>query len=206
MFYKVFLLSNILILAFASNMIFNAESLIWIWTSNKQFAIEAAPFIPFLAIGMAVGSLQTIPYYIALANGFTRFNNYLGIISLVITFPGYWIMTKIYGSIGAAIVWCSVQTIATPIYLYLINKKFIQKESLSNLYFKKVLSPAFITVLVAFLFSKVEFFNTNRWEMLFWIGISTLITLIITLVIFFSKTEFLDIVNIKSNKEQVKIT
>jgi len=152
LFYKVFLLSNILIFTFASNMIFNAESLIWIWTSNKQFAIEAAPFIPFLAIGMAAGSLQTIPYYIALANGFSRFNNYLGIIRLVITFPGYWIMTKIYGSIGAVIVWCYVQTIVTPIYIYLINKKFIQRESLSNLYFKKVLSPALITVLIAFFF------------------------------------------------------
>jgi len=76
-------------------------------------------------------------------------------------------MTKIYGSIGAAIVWCCVQTIVTPIYLYLINKKFIRKESLSNLYLKKVISPTLITVLIAFLFSKVEFFNTNRWEMLF---------------------------------------
>lgn len=197
LFQKAFLFSNILIFTFASNMIFNAEDLIWIWTGNRQYAVESASFVPYLAVGMVVGSLQTIPYYISLANGFTKFNNYLGIASLLITFPGYWIMTKYYGAIGAAIVWCCIQTLITPIYLFLINKKFIKLISPVKTFATHIILPAGLTVLIALLFSKINYFHSTRWVTFLGIGLATFFTLLITIFSFINKTEIMNAVNIK---------
>ena len=197
LFQNVFLISNILIFAFASNMIFNAESLLWIWTGNTKLAIESAPFIPYLAVGLAVGSLQTIPYYISLANGVTKYNNYLGLISLIITFPGYWLMTKTYGAIGAAIVMCSVRIMLTPIYLYIINKKFIHLSPLKE-FIKKVMLPATLTILISFLFSNIDYFDNSRWLKLAWIGTATASTLIITIIAFLKKEDVIKIIRIKT--------
>lgn len=197
LFYKVFLLSNILVFSFASNMIFNADNLIWIWTSNRQLAIESSPFIPFLALGVSMLSLQIIPYYISLANGYTKYNNYIGIISIIITLPGYWIMTKYFGALGASIVWGVVQTITTPFYIYLVNKKFINSESFFYLTFKKIISPIFISILIAFVMSCFNSFNSNRFVSLLWIGFSTLVTIFSLIFIFFNKSQIKNVLQIQ---------
>ena len=55
----------------------------------------------------------------------TKTNNLLGLVSLVVTFPLYWISSMSYGGIGVAIVFCIVQIISTFIFYHLINKKFL---------------------------------------------------------------------------------
>jgi len=186
---RIFLVSSIIVFSFAANMILNAESLIWIWTGNKQFAIEAGQFVPYLATGMLMLSLQYIPYNVALANGYTRLNNYLGIISLIVTLPGYWIMTKQFGPIGAAIVWGFVQSIITPIYLYYINKKFLQKIVFSKILTMNILLPGMLAFIIAYACFSVKYFQEQRWGMFFWIGFSTILTLFVLIFSFIGKFE-----------------
>ena len=93
--------------------------------------------LPIVAFAYSMIAIQMLPYNIAVANGYTKLNNILGLLSLVITIPGYYIATKNYGDIGAAAVFCFVQTVTTVIYLYFINKKFLDFAFFKEVFLKQ---------------------------------------------------------------------
>jgi O-antigen/teichoic acid export membrane protein len=132
-------------------------------------------------------ALATIPYNIAIANGYTKLNNILGIISLFVTLPGYWLATKHFGAIGAAYVYCCIQIITALIYIYLISKKFLKIERPINLlYVKQMLFPLIISLSIAFVFSIIpDWAAQNRIYAFTWIGLSIGATFFLSLLLFF---------------------
>ncbi len=197
LFHKTFLLIAIVVFSFAVNLVFNAKEILWIWTGDMNIANEAFLFIMPLTVGMAMIAFQVIPFNIVVANGNTRLNNYIGIVSLLLTIPGYWIMVKQYGAIGAAITFCIVQTFITTIYLYFVNRLFLKTKSISAIYFKDILLPAIITVAIAWPLSQLEWFINNRLLSLIWIGLITMLTIIITLFLLVSRVDISSFINWK---------
>lgn len=180
---KINLFIAILLFSCLGTIIFHGKNVIWIWTGDLSLATKAGVFLPILSVSFVMLALATIPYDIAIANGYTKLNNVLGIISLFVTLPGYYIATTMYGGIGAAMVFCCVQTIITFIYLYLINKKFMQ-INVFELLVKKILYPCIISICIAYGLSLIpNIFSENRILSLMWIGILTLGTLFTTLLI-----------------------
>ena len=60
-----------------ANMIFYGNELIWVWTGSMELAKNASIFLPVLSISFAMLAVSTIPYNIAIANGYTKLNNIL---------------------------------------------------------------------------------------------------------------------------------
>lgn len=206
LFTKVNLLLSILIFSIMANMSFFSKELIWIWTGNMEIANRAHFYLPIVATSVAMISLTILPYDIAIANGYTKLNNLLGLLSLFITLPGYWLATKSYGAIGASYVFCSVQTVNAFIYIYIINKKFIKTKCISNLYLKQLLFPLLISLLIAFVFSFIpEWINNNRIVTFLWIGISTIFTIIISVLILVEKSERIKMIHFLVNFKKKKI-
>ncbi len=185
LFQKINLFVVVLIFTLMVNMLFFAKQLIWIWTGKMELAEQAYIYLPIIAISFAMMALQIIPYNIAIANGYTKLNNALGLTSLFVTIPGYWIATKHFGAIGAAYLFCSIQTITTLIYIYLINKKFLKiRKCINLLYVKQMLFPLIISLSIAFVFSFIpNWIGINRIYVFFWIGISVFITFILTILL-----------------------
>lgn len=187
---KMTLLISILVFSFGLNILFNGKNLIWIWTNNLSLANDSSIFIPILSVGMIVYSFQILPFNLAIANAYTKLNNFLGILSLIVTLPGYWIMTNIYGAIGAALTWCIVQSIITIVYVYFIHKKFlpdiIQLKFLLNNYIK----PFIIILTITYMFNQFTNFSTSRFGQLFWIGLSTIISILVAIFSFFTKKDY----------------
>lgn len=183
---KINLFVSILVFSVMASMIFFSKDIIWAWTGNSVLAKNSYRFVPLIAFSYAMISLQMIPFNIAIANGYTKLNNLLGIFSLFITMPGYWIAIKFFGSIGAAAVFCFIQTIATFIYLYFISSKFLKAKSIiKDIFFKELLLPLFISLIVVFclsFFSKDWMFGSRIITLLI-IGSVTLISFSITLLI-----------------------
>jgi O-antigen/teichoic acid export membrane protein len=174
--------------------------LIFVWTGDANIALKVSPFLPIIAFAVSMLSLATIPYNIAIANGYTKLNNILGVVSLLITLPGYWLATNRYGAIGAAYVFCTVQFFITIIYMYLINKKYFGTRNLKELFFKPLLLPLFLCLGIGFVFSFMpEFFKENRLYSLTWIAISTFFTFCFSLFILVPRIELMQIF------EQLKI-
>lgn len=189
LFKQVYLIIVIIIFSVMANMIFFADKLIWIWTGDLNIAKKSGFFLLPLSISFVMLALSSVPYDIAIARGYTKLNNLLGIISLFFTIPGYWIATKLYGGIGAAYVFCCVQTVMTLIYLYYINKKFLN-ISKYELFIKKLLFPVVLAVSSAYLFSLIpNYYKDSRIFTFVWIGILTILTLGFTIIIAIPTTE-----------------
>lgn len=190
LFNRYSIIVSIIVFGFLSNMVFFDEYLVWIWTGDHQIARLTYRFVPFVASAYAFIALQSIPYHVAIANGYTKLNNIIGIVSIFIIFPGYILSINTFGGIGAAYVFMVVQMISLFIYVYFINKRFIKEKILYQIYFKQIILPMFISFVVAFGFSRISIFNSeSRILSLVWIGVSTLTTLIITSCIMVGKKE-----------------
>ena len=199
LFHKVSLLVSILVFSIMANMGFFAKDLIWIWTGKMELAEHTYTLIPVIAFANAMLALQIIPYNIAIANGYTKLNNILGLISLFVTLPGYWIATKHFGAIGAAYVFCAVQTTMTLLYLYFINARFLKTKKISAIYLSEMLFPILISLIIAFAFSFIpERVLQTRIYTLVWIGFATAMTFSITIFILVPQSEIKRFVKIRS--------
>ncbi len=200
LFSKFNLIVSILVFGILANMMFFSYNLVWVWTGNQSLTQNVYQIIPIVAFSYAMIALQVLPYNIAIANGYTKLNNILGIVSLVITLPGYWIATTKYGVLGAAYVFCAVQFITTFIYIYFINAKFLKINFLKTFCVKQLLLPFLLSLTVAYLFSLfIEKGDGDRIVSLLLVGISTIFTLFITSAILLHndlKLQYLKIKNI----------
>ncbi|RYX87939.1 hypothetical protein EON73_00025 [bacterium] len=178
LFYTILLFVSIIVFSLTANIIFNSTELILAWTGNVRLAISSSKYVLFLATGTAMLSMQIIPFNIAIANGYTKINNIIGISSLLISIPGYLFSVYYFGSKGAAVTWCIIQTAITPIYLFYIHRKFLKEYTYSSLMFKQVYKPALAALLIAFLLNRIIPNFNNRILQLMIISLSILITLI----------------------------
>ncbi len=202
LFSKINLFVGVITFTIMANMLFFAEELIWIWTGNKELAVQASLYLPIMSLSYAMLSLQIFPFNIAIANGYTKLNNQLGIISLIITLPGYWFTTKYFGGIGAAIVFCVVQFSITVIYIYFIKKKFLKEISLKTLYINQMLFPFIVSLTIVYV---ISLFSINmiddRIEALLWIGLSTAITFFISLLVLIPIQQLKQVISFKFIKK-----
>jgi O-antigen/teichoic acid export membrane protein len=197
---KTSILVSVLVFSIMMVLSFFAKDLIWVWTGNLELASKTFMLIPIVALAYAMFALQLLPYNVAIANGYTKLNNIIGITSLLITVPGYFFATKYYGAIGAAAVFSGVQVISTFIYIFFINRKFIKSNIIKDIYWKQYVLPFITAGIMAFLFSKIPVFTDgNRIFSLFWIGFVTFATLTVTLVII---VPFREIKNLVSFRRQ----
>ncbi len=175
----------IIVFSFMSSLILFSDKIIWIWTGNLDIAEKSGGYLPILAIAYSFLALQVLFYNIAIANGYTLLNNILGVLSLLITIPGYLFGIKHYGVWGAICVFCFVQTSIALIYMQQISKRFLSNISFSNLYLEKLLLPAMLTLGFTYLCSLVMMESGNRIVTLFQIGIGVLLTLFFSVKILY---------------------
>ncbi|KFC21248.1 oligosaccharide flippase family protein [Epilithonimonas lactis] len=198
LFTRMSVLVSILVFSIMMVMSFFAKDLIWVWTGNELLAEKTRHLVPIVAMAYAMFAIQFLPYNIAIANGYTKLNNVLGIISLFATIPGYFFVTKYYGAIGAASVFCGVQIVTTIIYLFFINKKFIKSDIIKDIYWRQFVLPFLIAGIVAYLFSKIPILVDNsRIFSLVWIGIATFATLMISLFVLVPIKDIKQLINLK---------
>lgn len=198
LFIKYYNMIAIIVFSIMANMIFFPNAIIWVWTGNINVATHSARFLSVIAISYAMLAVVNVYYNIAIANGYTKLNNVLGVGSLLLTIPGYWYAVKLYGGIGAACVFLAIQCIVTVIYIYIINKKFLVNISIWKMYFNKLLFPLSLALVIAWLFS---FIWTTTYQSraltLLYVGFSTVITFSVTLLLLTPKIEIRKILSFR---------
>ncbi len=205
LFKKINVFVSIIAFTIMAHMIFFAEKLIWIWTGNKQLASQASIYLPIISISYTMLSLAIIPYNIAIANGYTKLNNKLGLMSLIITLPGYWVATKYYGGLGAASVFCIVQTLITLIYIYFIKIKFLKDIQFYTLYIEQMLKPLIISILIAYFISLIILnLCISKSETFLLICTSSILSILVSVHLLVSKSEIKRIINFLNYKKSIK--
>lgn len=178
LFYHTFNIVAVIVFSFASILVLFSFKILYIWTGNMELSSKAENYVPILAIGSAFLSILVIPYNVAIANAYTRFNNVLGLAGIFFTIPAYWISVKYYGAQGAAISWMIFQVAITPIYIYLINKKFLLGYSTLQLLWVSVVVPILVSsAICGTLYYFIPMTGHRLYDLLL-IGIFSIITLV----------------------------
>lgn len=126
---------------------FYSIPLITLWTGKPEIALATNYVVKFLVLGGFFLCMQLTPFYLALANGFTKINLYLGCICLITVIPLMVFSIKNYGMLGATIPWLFVNLISFFIIgLYVINK-FLAGHTFRWLIFD-VFLPTLITIVI----------------------------------------------------------
>jgi len=182
---KINLFVTIISFTLMVNLMFFAKELIWVWTGEIELSEQASIYLPIIAISYAMGAIGTTPYNIAIANGYTKLNNVLGLVSLAVTIPGYWLVVQYYGALGVAYLFCVVQILTMLTLVYVINKKFVKiKNPISLLYIKQMLLPLIISLFIAYIFSiKSSFGLENRFYTFTWVMLSVITTFLFNLLL-----------------------
>mgnify|MGYP001262501097 CR=1 FL=1 len=191
LFFKII---TIFIISFGSIMILYGEEIIFVWTNNLELASNTAAYIPYIILGTSALAFQGLFYNIAIANKFMIYNNVIGISSLIITVPLYFFLIEKYGGIGAGLSFSITQIIILLIYSFMINKKFIRKNSFA--YLLVILGPIIFSAFFLFITYYSSLIQNDRGFILFYILLIFLILLIINTLMFFSFKKIKSMVSI----------
>lgn len=188
-----------LVIIFVTHLIFFGKELLWIWTGDMDLAIKSSIYVPFSSVAFGMMALTIIPYNVAIASGYTKLNNRLGLLSIIISIPGFWFSTIHFGSIGTVIVFAFVQTLISIIYIYKISIKFLDHGTIrwSRVY----LIPICISFVMLSVIGRV--LGMAEFSRLFVFGVivcSGIISFLACAFILFKSTILLEVKNVFYNE------
>jgi O-antigen/teichoic acid export membrane protein len=138
-----------------------------IWTGNADIATQITTPTRLLLVGGFFLSLQFMPYHLAIANAFTKFNIRLGVVSVLLIIPALILCINLYGLIGATIPWLCMNIIACVLLGYFIINKFIKGE-FKNWIILNTLLPALSIFGLTFLIYLITLnFPRGYWVILY---------------------------------------
>lgn len=133
--------------------------LVTLWTGKSDIALSIDYVVKILILGGFFLCLQLTPFYLALANGFTKINLYTGVFGLIIIIPLMIYSISHYGMIGAAIPWVIVNIGGFLVVgLYSVNR--FLKNHVSDWLIWDILIPVVIAVVIASIVELI-FININ---------------------------------------------
>lgn len=121
--------------------------LVTLWTGKPEIAQTTEYVVKLLLLGGLFLCMQLTPFYLALANGFTKINLYSGIVGLIVIIPLMIYSISHYGMIGATIPWVIVN-IATffIVGIYIVNRFLVNQTKTWLIW--DIFFPLLITILI----------------------------------------------------------
>jgi len=107
--------------------VFSREALM-IWTRNPVVVENSYLFVSLLVIGTALNSPMNIPYAFQLANGWTKLAFYQAAISLIFAVPALVVSTRLYGGVGAAVLWATLNASWLLITPHIMHRRLLITE------------------------------------------------------------------------------
>lgn len=188
LFTKINIYTSLIVVSMMSMLIVYSKELIWIWTGDSNIAKNSSLILSTITFAYGSLAIALLPNNICIANAFTKFNNYLGLCSIFITIPGYLILVKHYGAVGAAVVFSIVQMLITIAFMVLVNKKYLKISNFLILEIKSIFLPLIFAILI---FKLSQFFlnqlSSNRFIYLLIIGFILLFVTLLNFLIFVPK-------------------
>lgn len=161
-------------------LIIYGETIVLLWTQNKELASQTHSIISVLAIANMISGSLLMVHILQLAYGWTRISIYVNIVNLILFIPAiFWIVPH-FGAIGAAFIWLILNLGGILISVHFTFSKIMRSEKW-KWYFQDIILPlftaGFIVVLIKFILP-IPQTNISR--------IFTLVTVLIAAMFFSS--------------------
>ena len=160
-----------------------AIPLIDLWTGKHQVAIAVENVVRLLLVGALFLCLQMTPFYLALANGFTKVNLYSGIIGLIIIIPMMMYTITHYGMLGATIPWVFINVTTFFILGIYIVRRFLPGEVWVWLIWDITL-PIFFTIIIGFILNLILMPINNNYFFIIKSLIIGILSILLNLILY----------------------
>ena len=131
-----------------------------------------------MVIGTAMNSLMVLPYTLQLAHGWTKLVFFQNVISTILLVPLMILMVKIYGAIGAPIVWIILNAGYLFIMIPLMHKRILTSE-MKQWYLLDIGAPLLIIAGIVLIARFLLPVDASKYVTLLWIVLTPLIAFII---------------------------
>lgn len=162
---------------------FYSIPLITLWTGKPEIALATNYVVKLLVMGGFFLCMQLTPFYLALANGYTKINLYLGCVCLITVIPLMIFSIKNYGMVGATIPWLFVNLISFIVVGLYITNKFLVGNAIKWLSFD-IFLPVLITIIVGTAVIWSAMFERFPYTFIVESMIIGLVSIIINIVVF----------------------
>lgn len=99
-----------------------------LWIGDLHIALNVDPFLKVIVFSSGLLALGTIPFNLAIANGYTRILNIVGVTSLVVSLPSYFIIANNYEAIGVVLAATGIQVISSLFLIVYLSTKFLDNR------------------------------------------------------------------------------
>lgn len=177
---QLFMRYSFLISSFATGvgivLFLYTKDFLLLWTHNPLIAGKADYVAKTLLVGGVFLSFQLMPYYLSIANGYSKANIKLGIACIIFLIPSLIILTNKYGTIGAAIPWLCINSISTVVLGYILINKFLKGEFMSWM-INCIVIPIAISIALGYLCYAIFSFLPQGYYILIYAAVIGLILL-----------------------------
>lgn len=143
-----------------------SHEIILLWTQNQETTDNVYPIVSLLAIGTLLNLLATMPGQLQIADGRTKIMVYVNAFSILFVLPMNIIFGQLYGGIGVACVWISLNILYLLTGVFLVHPQLLN-ENKTKWVWEDVIKP-FVFVGIFFGLSKhlystldIEYFSIN---------------------------------------------
>ncbi len=139
-----------------------SHDIIFIWSNNIELSNKISPIVSVLVIGNCLQALQSMPFAIQLAFGWTKLAIIQNSVSLLFVIPCIFLAANLYGPIGAAFVWLGIN-----VTNLLFTQQFMFRYYLSgekwNWYKNDILIQLLSIIVFVFLIKLLTFHIENYY-------------------------------------------
>jgi len=141
-------LVSVLILPVAIVVAFFSYELLLLWTQDPIIAKQTSFLVSLLIIGTALNGLNSLPYALQLAHGWTKLAFYSNVIAVILLVPLIFILTAHFGAVGAASVWVILNSGYILISIQIMHRRLLPTEKW-RWYVRDVGLPLMVAILTA---------------------------------------------------------
>lgn len=127
-----------------------SERILLLWTADPELTRQVAPIMSVLALGTFLNCLMWIPYQLQLAHGWTSLSIRINTVAVVLLVPAILWVVPVYGAIGAAWVWVTLNAGYCLIGVQFMYRRILRTEKWAW-YFADVITPMTGVAAVAWL-------------------------------------------------------
>ncbi len=102
--------------------------IIYFWSGDADLARRCGTLAALLTFGTMLHTFAHVPYYCQLAHGWTSLAIYVNTAAIVILLPALIMVVPIYGAIGAACVWITLNVSYMFVNAHLMHKRLLKGE------------------------------------------------------------------------------
>jgi O-antigen/teichoic acid export membrane protein len=153
--------------------------IIFLWTKNSILSQNVYLIASILLFGTFINGLMNPPYALQLANGWTKLNLYSNLVAIAIILPGYFILSKKYGGLGAAVTWLILNLGYLVVLIPFMHKRLLKKEMVKWYLFDlgiPIFTGSFVVIASKYLFPNTDYNNVQMIIKLTCVFFITLIT------------------------------